>query len=386
MSTFWHRRTAAVSAVCISLTIACAACGGGGTAGEAKGLPSTVTIKELGDISGATAYLGKQADNGAKLAVNEINDSHFLGNTKLELDVTDTASNQQTSASAAAQAAAGKFPVVILNEITNTAAAAVPVLQRQKTPTLAPITGPEATDGNSYVYNLATPVVTLQNLNAAYAQKHGATKLGIIYDSGIATFADIANKVYPEIAGDYGLDVVETAAITSSTVDVSAPVNKVVGSGADAIFIGTLGAQAVSIIQEARRDGFTGMFLSTAGVSGGALAPAGKDAVGVTWSNEYSAASPMATEFAKKYAAAFGGEVGIQVAANSYDAVWLAARAIKEADTTDRAAVADALKKVTSAPMQNSPRGKVTFKGNQAYATGVLLQWDGSKEILVPTN
>jgi len=384
MSTFWHRRTAAVAAACLSLTIACTACGGGGTGGDAKGLPSTVTIKELGDISGATAYLGKQADNGAKLALKEINDSGFLGTTTLKLDVTDTASNPQTAASSAAQAAAGDFPVVILNQITSTAAAAVPVLQRQKTPTIAPMTGPEATQGNSYVYNLATPITTMQHLNLAYAQKQGATKLGIIYDSGIATFANIATKDYPEMVGDYGMQVVGSAAVTTSTVDVSAPVNKVVGSGADAIWIGTLGAQAVSIIKEARRDGFQGIFLSTAGVSGGALAPAGKDAVGVTWSNEYSAATPAAAKFAKKYSAAFGGEVGIQVAANSYDAVWLAARVIKEAGTTDRAAVADALAKVTA--LENSPRGKVTIKDNQAYATGVLLQWDGTNEILVPAN
>jgi len=384
MSRYPRRSTMGIAAGCLTLAMTVVACGNDSAAGG-KGLPATVTVKEIVDLSGATSYLGTQADNGLKLAVKEINDSGFLGETTLKVDVTDTASNQQTAALEAGKAGAGDFPAVILNGITNTAAAAAPVLQRQKVLTLAPMSGAEATEGNSFVYNLATPVVELQGLNAKYAQAQGASKLGSIYDSGISTFATIAEDVYPEIAADYGLEVVESAAITSSTVDVTAAVNKVVGAGADAIFIGTLGAQAVTIIKEARRAGFEGTFLSTAGVSGGVLAPAGKDAVGVTWSNEYSSSTPESAEFAEAYKAAYDGEVPIQVAANSYDAMWAAARAIKAADSIDREAVAEAMADLAKQPLKDSPRGDVEIRDNQAYATGVLLQWDGSQEVLIPS-
>jgi len=384
MSRYTRRSTMGIAAGCLTLAMTAVACGDDSAAGG-KGLPATITIKEIVDLSGATSYLGTQADNGLKLAVKEINDSGFLGETTLKVDVTDTASNQQTAALEAGKAGAGDFPVVILNGITNTAAAAAPVLQRQKVPTLAPISGPEATEGNSFIYNLATPVVELQGLNAEYAQAQGASTLGSIYDSGISTFATLAEDVYPEIAGDYGLEVVESAAITSSTVDVAAAVNKVVDAGVDAIFIGTLGAQAVTIIKEARRAGFEGTFLSTAGVSGGVLSPAGADAVGVTWSNEYSSSTPESADFAEAYKAAYDGEVPIGVAANSYDAVWLAARAIKEADSIDRGAVAEAMAELAEQPLEDSPRGDLEIRDNQAYATGVLLQWDGSQEVLVPS-
>jgi branched-chain amino acid transport system substrate-binding protein len=384
MSRYSRRSTVGIAAGCLTLAMTVAACGDDSAAGG-EGLPDTITIKEIADISGASSYLGTQADRGLKLALKEINDSGFLGETTLEVDVTDTASNQQTAAQEAGKAAAGDFPVVILNGITNTAAAATPLLQRQKIPTIAPICGPEATEGNSLVYNLATPVVELQGLSAEYAQAQGATKLGSIYDSGISTFADIAEDVYPEIAGDYGIEVVESAAITSSTVDVASAVNKVIDAGADVIFVGTLGAQAVTITQEARRAGFDGTFLSTAGVGGGVLAPAGEDAVGVTWSNEYSSSTPESADFAKAYMAAYDGEVPIQVAANSYDATWLAARAIKEANSIDREAVAEAMAELAEQPLEGSPRGEVEIRDNQAYATGVLLQWDGKGEVLIPS-
>jgi ABC-type branched-subunit amino acid transport system substrate-binding protein len=73
------------------------------------------------------------------------------------------------------------------------------------------------------------------------------------------------------------------------------------------------------------------------------------------WSNEYSSCIPESADFAKAYEAAYDGEVPIQIAANAYDAMWLAARAIRTAGSIDREAVAEAMAELAEHCTEDRP-------------------------------
>ncbi|MET7400874.1 ABC transporter substrate-binding protein [Dactylosporangium sp. NPDC005572] len=381
-------RIAGAGILALILSSGLSACGSDDDDGAASsGLPARVTIKALSDLTGATAFLGKQAENGMRIALEEINGQKFLGDTRLEIETTDLGSNQQTSASEAAKAAADKsVPLVIANTVTPIAAAAAPIMQRQGVPFISSLSGVLGVNLGEYTYILPTPVQSMQKLAAGYLKSKGTTKLGILYDSSNATQQDIAEKIYPGLADEYGLTIVETIAVNNNTVDLSAPINKLLGAGADAIFLGVAGAQAATAVQQAGEHGFTGNFVATAGVAGGVLKPAGKYAIGVTWSNDFSAVSTAerSKSFTEVYKSKYNGEAPIQGAAYGYDAVWLAARAIKQANSVNRGDVLKGLQEVTSGTIDNSPRGGVTFKDRVSYSTGLLVQWDGTKEVAVP--
>ena len=68
-------------------------------------------------------------------------------------------------------------------------------------------------------------------------------------------------------------------------------------------------------------------------------------------------------------------------AAEAYDRMWFLARAIAEADSADRGAIKDGLAKVADKGFDGA-QGHVTFDKGDARVPGVLVEWDGTKEVL----
>jgi branched-chain amino acid transport system substrate-binding protein len=116
----------------------------------------------------------------------------------------------------------------------------------------------------------------------------------------------------------------------------------------------------------------------------GNLNSAGQTAAGAVWPTNFSAdqTDESSQAFVEAYEEKYDGEVPNNYAAEAYDRMWFLARAIAEADSADRAAIKDGLKAIADDGFDGA-QGHVTFEDGDARVPGVLVEWDGTKEVLV---
>jgi branched-chain amino acid transport system substrate-binding protein len=143
--------------------------------------------------------------------------------------------------------------------------------------------------------------------------------------------------------------------------------------GPDAICIAALPEEGALIMKQAREMGYTGMFiggnmLNTDAVIQLAGTAAEGMLVGTAW-DRYSNA-PGNQTFINAYRTRFGTEPG-QYAAQAYTAVWLVARAMKNANSAEPQAVRDAL-----AALQNidTPLGIFSFNEDREPVRPAAVQ------------
>ena len=80
---------------------------------------------------------------------------------------------------------------------------------------------------------------------------------------------------------------------------------------------------------------------------------------GIVWSSDWVPGAPfgsLSDTFASEYKAAYGGKVPSNWAAEAYDAVWFAARAMKQAGSTDPTKLQAALTSVGNAGLHRGAR------------------------------
>jgi branched-chain amino acid transport system substrate-binding protein len=137
-------------------------------------------------------------------------------------------------------------------------------------------------------------------------------------------------------------------------------------------------------MKQLRQAGYSGPVLGNSGASAGNLKPAGADGAGMLWPVDYNALNKTESseKFVKQYQVKFPGESPLNYAAEAYDAAWWLAKAIKEAGSADRAAIQKGLDKVAASGFTGA-MGDLKFEGRDLRLPGVVVQWDGEKEVLV---
>lgn len=370
----WSKRAGVAFLVAGSLGLA--ACGSGnGSSGS--GLPDVVTLTAVADLSGVAGPGGQPTRQGMELAAKEINDTKFLDSSQLRLDFKDSGTDPAKGANLMSQAINSDTPLAFGSSASSTALAEAPIAQRGKLPVIFQQAGAEGVlEAGDHIYR-ATPLQTSYfHLTLEYLQKQNAKKVAVIYDNDIPTIVDLYNQLKDE-ADKYGYEVVSEQATTSKTVDVSSQVSKLLGTRPDAIFMDVLQAHNVQVIKQLRQAGFTGLVVAQQGAGGGTLTPVGAEAEGVVFANDFNAGNPdegtqhFVDLFQKEYNATPGN-----FSAEGYDAVWFAARALKEADSVDRADVLAALGTVGEKGFTGA-LGDLKFENRQeVIAEGVLVVLD----------
>jgi ABC-type branched-subunit amino acid transport system substrate-binding protein len=99
-------------------------------------LPATITIGSPLDMSGvaAIAVVGQSEKAGIDLAVKEINDTKYLGKSKVAVDYTDTKADKNASVAAGLKYASSKPAAVIGWTLSANYLAAVPPINAAKIP------------------------------------------------------------------------------------------------------------------------------------------------------------------------------------------------------------------------------------------------------------
>jgi branched-chain amino acid transport system substrate-binding protein len=144
-------------------------CSGGteGAKSASNGLPPTVTVLATTDTTGFVAKVGKSDLRGLKLAVQQINSQHFLGNTKIKLVTKDAGGDKETAANLVSQTVANTdVSAVIGSVLSGSARAQAPIAQHAKLPIVFTQAGSQGVVIGSYTYRVTAPFSTYYAQNA----------------------------------------------------------------------------------------------------------------------------------------------------------------------------------------------------------------------------
>ncbi|OAJ57919.1 branched chain amino acid ABC transporter substrate-binding protein [Paraburkholderia ginsengiterrae] len=304
-----------------------------------------VRIGHVAPLTGGIAHLGKDSENGARLAVEEINSSGLLIGGKrvtLQVDSQDDAGDPRTATQVAQKLVDDKAVGVVghLNSGTS-----IPASRIYKDAGIVEIsqaaTNPAYTQqGFKTTYRVVATDAQQGPALAAYAAKTLGVKKVAIVDDSTAYGQGLANE-FRKAAETSGMTVVSRDATNDKAVDFRAILTKIKGENPDAILYGGMDATGGPFARQARQLGVRAKILGGDGVcSTDVVKLAGPAADNIVCSEAGMALEKMpgGAAFARKYEARFHQPLQVY-APFSYDAVYIIVDAMKRANSTDAAKV-----------------------------------------------
>ena len=315
----------------------------GTTGGAAEG--GTLIIGGIGPITGAAASYGTAVQNGAQLAIDEINAAGGVNGMKLALDFQDDEHNPE-KAIQAYNLLKDKGMKLLMGTVTSAPCTAVAELTAadnmfQITPSGSAV----ECAANPNVFRVCYSDPAQGTASAKYIGEHKlASKIAVIYDSSDVYSSGIYEKFAQE-APNQGLEVVDAEAFTAdSNKDFSTQLQKAKESGAELVFLPIYYTEASLILQQANTMGYAPQFFGCDGMDG-LLQVENFDvklAEGLMLLTPFAAdaTDDLTVNFVKSYEEAYG-ETPIQFAADAYDAVYIIKAAMEEANVTPDMSVSD---------------------------------------------
>lgn len=375
----------------LALALLAAACGddaadsgGAGDDGEATGdaasdYPDTVTIGGLYPMTGSGASYGEWFSRGTEMAVEDINEAGGIGGqTELRVAIED----HQADASLALnlfQQLDGQGVTYVMSSYT---APTLTILPNAEDAGIMVVNGGgQGSDLANASENLLNTIPFLDDENAVLADFLGAeniTSAVVIYvddDSGESALEDFT-EAFEAVGGE----VLGSAAHEFGASDVRAQLTQLRNAGAELLYIGSHGQDALNIIEQAREVGFETEMASTSWVVipevRGSSAAEGLIHTVLTYDN---------ADFDERYRDAYGDDPSVYVT-NYYDAVVVFARAFEHAVESGYGTDGDAIRQaIYEVEEYEGIGGPFQFRedGTVVKPIGVARLVDGESDILV---
>ena len=350
----------------IALLLACClafslvACGGSSgndaaSDGTASGGSDTITLGLIGPLTGSLAVYGTHNENGAKLAIEEINAAGGVmlsdGAHQLALEVKDDQGDSTECVNAMNALISDGIQLVVGSATSGCTSAITAIANSEGVVLITPTgTADSLTTTMDYVFRTCFRDSFQGELAAQYALDEGYTKVGVVYCSA-DTYSAGLRDAFIAACQSKGLEVVaEESVATMTEVDYTNQFNKMVSAGAELVFTPFYyDVMGPYLVPQARSAGFTGVLLGGDGVdSTETTIPAGADLSvynNVYFVNHYStelATSDVSKNFVAAYEAKYG-ETPNNFDALAYDAVYVYKAAMEACGASDAASVQAAL-------------------------------------------
>ena len=223
---------------------------------SAASAQQTVLISGLVELSGTGATSGTNFDNGAKLAVKEINAAGGILGRRIEYTSSDTQSNPAI-AKALAQKAIDQGAYVVMGPVfSGSILVSMEETRRAEVPNF---TGGEAAaitqKGNPYVFRTSFTQTTAMPKVARYiANNVKAKTVAVLYVNN--DFGKGGRDVILKNLESVGVKVVADISTDPGQVDFSGAVLKIRQSNADALFAYTNEEESARLLRELRKQGY----------------------------------------------------------------------------------------------------------------------------------
>jgi len=367
------------SAIAAAATLVLFGCGKGGdktAATPADGVE--VKIGHVAPLTGPIAHLGKDNENGARLAIEEINKSGLTIDGKkvvLTLVPEDDAEDPKTATQVAQKLVDAKVVGVVGHLNSGTSIPASKIYSDAGITQVSPsATNPDFTNqGFKTTYRLVATDAQQGPALANYVVNTLKAKTVAIIDDSTQYGKGLADEFEKTIKAA-GVKVVTREASNNKATDFKAILTKVKGKKPDVIMYGGMDATGGPLTKQAAELGIKVKVVGGDGMCTEKLAELAGDAViNVTCSEAGMALSKMAqgADFQKRYKERFNADVQIY-APFTYDAVYVLVDSMKRANSADPAKILAAMPDTK----MDGLVGNIAFDNKGDMKEGVITLYD----------
>jgi branched-chain amino acid transport system substrate-binding protein len=351
-----------------------ASCSGGGDSDE-------ILIGEFASLTGSEATFGIATHYGIVLATEQVNAAGGVLGRQVRIIVEDDQGLPEQAQTVVTKLITSDQVVAVLGEVASSRTrAAAPVAQQYGIPLITPSsTNVEITRIGDYIFRICF-IDPFQGLVMA---KFAANSLNI---RNVAILRDIRNDYSVGLADAFienfrslGGTIVADQSYSAGDTDFSAQLTSLAARNPEAIFVPGYYTDVGLIARQARQLGLTVPLLGGDGWDSPLLTQIGGAAVEGSYFSNHSSMqdpSPAIQKFVADYQAKFG-EMPSALAALGYDAANILFDAMRRAETTDGAAVRDAIAQTADFL---GVTGTITIDANRnASKPAVVLQVRGGQ-------
>jgi branched-chain amino acid transport system substrate-binding protein len=359
-----------IPAVLVALVLA-AASGCSEKAGAPSGKVSVV-IGSVAPLTGGIAHLGKDNENGSRLAIEEANAAGTkLGGKDVQFDLIslDDQADPKVGVTVAQKLVDTKVAGVV-GHLNSGVTIPASVVYHGANPPIPMISGsatnPEVTErGFSNVFRVVGRDDQQGPAIANYLAATVKPKLAAVIDDATAYGEGLANEVEKTLVAA-GVKVLPREKGTDKTTDWKAVLTKVKGGGPDAIFYGGMDATGGPLLRQGRELGIKAVFSFGDGSCTDKMKQlAGEAADGLLCSQAGIPPQAASKKFLDAYKKRFNIDP-ILYSPFTYDATNLLIAAMKKADSADPAKYLSELRKID----YTGATGRIVFdaKGDRSDA------------------
>jgi branched-chain amino acid transport system substrate-binding protein len=345
-----------------------------------------VKIGHVGPISGPIAHLGKDNENGARMAIDELNAKGVtIGGKKVkfELLAEDDAADPKQGTAAAQKLVDAKVNGVIGHLNSGTTIPASKIYNDAGIPQISPsATNPKYTQqGFKTAFRVVANDGQLGGTLGRYAaEKLGAKKVAVIDDR--TAYGQGVAEEFMKGAKSKGVQIVAQQYTNDKATDFNAILTSIKSKNPDIVFFGGMDAVAGPMMRQMKALGIKAKFMGGDGICTENLAKLAGDAIG---EDQVVCAEAGGVEEAQKkgmddFKAAFKKKFNADVqiyAPYVYDATMVMVEAMKKANSTDPAKYLPELAKIN----YKGVTGPIAFdsKGDIKNGTLTLYTYKGGK-------
>ena len=356
---------------------------------QPEGLSGEITI---GVVLPQTGHLGPGEfgpgalvmENAFNIALAEINESQLLGDANLKFIIEDDMSTAEGAVVAFNKLIHQDEVPVILGVWTSEIAESVfPIAQENGVVAFSPVVVASGlTEIGDFIFRAShsTDVLVPEGIRVTQ-QKLGYQRVATIADT-----VDLASRsseaVHRQVFAENGIEVLAMETFETGETDFSTQLTRIKALDPDAIFISAQQIEVIKILTQGRELGIpTDIPFISHVLSIDEIRSAGNAAEGaITFTSWVSTADTSGNQtFVQNYMAKYGMVPSVW-AAQPYAAVYILAEALRNAQSTDSAAIAAALVEIKDF---DTVLGKFSFNaiGDAVYDPVVLIVKNGKFEV-----
>ncbi len=363
-----------------------------GTASAAD--EQVVKIGHVGPTSGSIAHLGKDNENGAKMAIDELNAKGFMINgkkVKFELLAEDDGADPKQGTAAAQKLVDAKVNGVIGHLNSGTTIPASKIYHDAGIPQISPsATNPQYTkQGFETAFRVCANDGQLGGTLGRYAVQVNKAKNVAVIDDGTAYGQGVAAEFQKGATGK-GAKIVATEHTTDKATDFNAILTKIKAQNPDVIFFGGMDAVAGPMLKQMKTLGINSKFMGGDGICTEGLVKLAGDGMadGQVVCAEAGGVEDSGKAAMEKWKADYKKKFGVDVqiyAPYVYDAVMTMAKAMQDAKSAEPAKYLPVLAKIK----YHGVTGDIEFDAHGDMKNGTMTLYTykgGERQVITVTH
>lgn len=338
-----------IFAVLLAVTMVASAMTGCSSKKNAAANSDTITIGGLAPLTGDVSVYGIATNNGIKMAVEEINAAGGVLGKKINYVWQDEKGDATEAINAYNKLVNNDHIIALVGDVTSKPTLAVAQrAAKDKIPMItATATADNVTAAGTNVFRTCFIDPFQGELMASYGSKKLSGKTAAIIYNISDDYSKGLMEAFTASAKSLGLNVVATEGYAKNTVDFSAQLTNIKSKNPDVLFLPVYYQDVAQIAVQAKKVGLSAKLLGADGWDGviDKIDKSNLDAInGAFFCSQYSAESTDANmvAFLKKYKETYKQDAN-QFSVLGYDAMKMMVQAIKNANSTDSAAIIKAM-------------------------------------------